>query len=724
MRPTFPSLSPKYLKQEERSLRWAKWLEAFIVLLTLSLIGGAYFWDKTERRALSQRQMDQAHWVLAYSLRNAETILRTMRAAIQSHPYFDATDWSRHIQSLKPASKDNCGLAYAPFLIGPADARGRLGPFLAAEISPPGQRPEYVPILHSATFDEGAPPPFGADGWVDTERRRAMEEARDTGGITATAPSRWLENDGHEGSLGVTLFAAVYRGGGAPASLAARRESLHGFVILSMSARRLQSLLQNEIGGKTLALEDPDAPAARRTLFTPALKTSGDASFTATLPVGDRRWRLSLPAGPPPPGGARLTGWAMGTGLLIIVATAALLFGNKKTLEESFRMAQSLTQELGQSVLFLDSILQELPTVVYVKDAEKLRFVHVNPAGERLLGISRWELIGRRNHECFHPEEAAIFEEHDRAALAAQRPIETAMEVVTTRSDHRRLTRVRRVPIKDAQGHFRHLLCVVEDITEQKYYEDALKQAIADAETANRTKSAFLAQMSHELRTPLNSVIGFSNLLLKNKRGSLDNEDILRLRKIQSNGTHLLELINSILDLSRVEAGRMPVEKSAFDLSQLVTETVEQLGGGLLEEGRVVLLSEIPKEPTPIESDPGKLKQVIINLIGNAIKFTPQGSVTVRVVSAPGGAPRSLEVIDTGIGIPPDKVDRIFEAFQQVDAGTARRFGGTGLGLTVSRALVELLGYRMELESQVGKGSVFRVVFSPASAPAPVNFGG
>jgi two-component system sensor histidine kinase/response regulator len=327
-------------------------------------------------------------------------------------------------------------------------------------------------------------------------------------------------------------------------------------------------------------------------------------------------------------------------------------------------------------------------------------------------------MIGRRNDDCFLPEEAAVFEANDRAVADTGRPVETSVEIVTSRTRKRRLTRVRRVPIKDANGDFRYILCVVEDITEQKYFEAALRQAKIDAESANRAKSAFLAQMSHELRTPLNSVIGFANLLLKNKKGQLTPEDILRLQKILGNGRHLLDLINSILDLSRVEAGRMPVNKARVSLGSLVNETVDQLAGNLPENGPVILRTEIPADIQPMETDAGKLKQVLINLIGNAMKFTPRGSITVRAQTDDRGDPVSLSVTDTGVGIPPDKLGRIFEAFQQADNSTARQYGGTGLGLTVSRALVNLLGYRLDLESEVGRGSTFRVVFR-AAPPSP-----
>jgi signal transduction histidine kinase/DNA-binding response OmpR family regulator/CHASE3 domain sensor protein len=234
------------------------------------------------------------------------------------------------------------------------------------------------------------------------------------------------------------------------------------------------------------------------------------------------------------------------------------------------------------------------------------------------------------------------------------------------------------------------------------------------AEDANRAKSAFLATMSHELRTPLNSVIGFANLLLRNRAQNLGEQDLQFLSRIRDNGTHLLNLINDVLDVSKIEAGRMEVHPVPTDLVPLVRETAAQLGGQAATR-EVELHTESPEGLVPVEVDPSRLRQVLINLIGNALKFTERGSVTVRVVAEIGGRPLRIDVIDTGVGIAEDRLDAIFEAFTQADATTERRFGGTGLGLTISRQILRLMGADLSVTSTLGKGSTFSVVF-PASA--------
>ena len=230
------------------------------------------------------------------------------------------------------------------------------------------------------------------------------------------------------------------------------------------------------------------------------------------------------------------------------------------------------------------------------------------------------------------------------------------------------------------------------------------------AEQANCAKSTFLANMSHELRTPLGSIIGFANLLRKNKHHNLRAQDLAYLERIQANATHLLSLINAMLDLSKIEAGQTDLQMTQVALNTLIPEVLEQLEGSK-PYPRVPLHAALPLTIAPVLTDASKLKQILINLIGNALKFTPEGTVTVRVEAEPTThRPISIAVIDTGIGIPPERCEAIFEHFQQADNSTARQYGGTGLGLAISRALCQLLGYQLTVESIVGQGSTFRIM--------------
>lgn len=230
------------------------------------------------------------------------------------------------------------------------------------------------------------------------------------------------------------------------------------------------------------------------------------------------------------------------------------------------------------------------------------------------------------------------------------------------------------------------------------------------AEQANCAKSTFLANMSHELRTPLGSIIGFANLLRKNKHHNLQAQDLVYLERIQANSTHLLSLINAMLDLSKIEAGQTDLQMSQIALNTLIPEVLEQLEGSK-PYPRVPLRAALPPVLAPVLTDANKLKQILINLVGNALKFTPEGTVTVRVEVEPTThCPISIDVIDTGIGIAPERREAIFEHFQQADNSLAWKYGGTGLGLAISRALCQLLGYQLTVDSTVGQGSTFRII--------------
>ena len=242
-----------------------------------------------------------------------------------------------------------------------------------------------------------------------------------------------------------------------------------------------------------------------------------------------------------------------------------------------------------------------------------------------------------------------------------------------------------------------------------------LEVAKIRAEEANQTKSAFLANVSHELRTPLNSVIGFTNIMLKNKAKNLKEQDLTYLERILENGKHLLELIEDVLDLSRIEAGRMDIRRSSVSLEILIHETIAQIEGKLIGK-EMTIVAEFPNPMKPIDTDPGKFKQILINLLGNAIKFTEHGSIRVRVaVDQPTRRPVRVDVVDTGIGISRDQQKAIFEPFTQGDDKKTRKYGGTGLGLAISRTLCDLLGYTMEVQSEVGIGSTFSILLGRQS---------
>jgi signal transduction histidine kinase len=267
-------------------------------------------------------------------------------------------------------------------------------------------------------------------------------------------------------------------------------------------------------------------------------------------------------------------------------------------------------------------------------------------------------------------------------------------------------------PLANADGEIVGALGTLIDVSDRRRYEAELLRARDAAEAASRAKSGFLSRMSHELRTPLNSVIGFARVLRRNGAGRLEAQDLQYLDRIQANGEHLLKLVNDVLDVARIEAGRVAVDTGMVQVDALVREVVEQLEGQSRAPG-VALRAEVPPVPIVMETDSRLLRQVLINLVGNAIRFTHQGHVIVRLVTEPRThRPMRIDVADTGIGIPADRQRAIFEPFEQADSTTTRAYGGTGLGLSIARSLCEALGYDLTVESTPGVGSTFSIGLS------------
>jgi PAS domain S-box-containing protein len=285
--------------------------------------------------------------------------------------------------------------------------------------------------------------------------------------------------------------------------------------------------------------------------------------------------------------------------------------------------------------------------------------------------------------------------------------------------------------VRDARGRPLFYEGTVRDITELRRAEAAATAARYQAEAANQAKSAFLARISHELRTPLNAILGFSEMLRSEWLGPLGNRRYREFADdIFTSGTHLLSLIDDILDLSRIEAGRVELREEVFPVADLV-DAVFRFLHARAESGRLAFTVDLPDELPPIRADRRAMKQVLLNLLSNAIKFTPAGGRVACLANHDADGAIRLQVLDTGIGIAAADIARVLEPFGQIDSGLARQHRGAGLGLPISRALVELHGGRFDLASEPGKGTTAsiwlppeRVVLpahEPASRPHPVT---
>ncbi|WP_025693194.1 PAS domain S-box protein [Paenibacillus zanthoxyli] len=365
-------------------------------------------------------------------------------------------------------------------------------------------------------------------------------------------------------------------------------------------------------------------------------------------------------------------------------------------------------KELLESRNFLDVIINHIPVMIYVKDAEDLKIYKANQACADFLERSPEEINGLSNTDLFPPEVARKQSAMDRKVLESGQAL-SEIEILPGDSEQGTLRYVQtsKLPIMDADGNALFLLGVSEDITELKQKESELTQALYMAEEATAAKSEFLANMSHEIRTPMNAIIGLAHLALKTELSPKQRD---YLSKIHNAGTSLLGIVNEILDFSKVESGKLELEVTEFELPEVMTDAVAMSSQSASDKGLELMYYTPADVPVNLTGDPLRLQQVLTNLVSNAVKFTEKGEVVVRVEQVHRVHHRvklKFSVRDTGIGLSKEAEARLFQAFTQADNSTTRKFGGTGLGLAISRKLVEMMGGNLWAESKAGEGSTF-----------------
>lgn len=378
------------------------------------------------------------------------------------------------------------------------------------------------------------------------------------------------------------------------------------------------------------------------------------------------------------------------------------------------------------------TLFEYAPYGIVIADAQS-NYIDANPSMCQMLGYEHAELV-RLNAT-------------DIVADSETQYISPALNEITSQAAYEREWQFRRkngtmfaAEVIATQMPDGNLLGVIRDISERKAVQKALydlnislerkvlertaelKEALVRAEAADRVKSAFLATMSHELRTPLNSIIGFTGILLQGLAGPLTDEQKKQLSMVRSSGRHLLDLINDVLDLSKIEAGQFEVRKEAFSVATSIQSVVD-LTSPLARKKDLALLFEVPQGLPMMTSDRRRFEQILINLVTNAIKFTMQGHVkiTANVLAAqsvePGGTTLRIEVQDTGMGIQAEHLNSLFQPFRQVDTGLSRQHEGTGLGLAICRRLAGLMGGTVAAASTLSEGSTFTLTLPLESTP-------
>ncbi|MBF0183799.1 MAG: PAS domain S-box protein [Magnetococcales bacterium] len=421
----------------------------------------------------------------------------------------------------------------------------------------------------------------------------------------------------------------------------------------------------------------------------------------------------------------------IGSSLLVALLVGLFLYRLLRGMEWRLAHAQ---QALQQSEKRTRAILDTAMDAIISIDEES-RILEFNPAAERIFGFTRREVLGKDVTDTIIPlelrdrhrqgmarylatgEKKVINRAIEQIAIDAKGnrlPVDLSITVVSDQSATfftaflRDITERRRMleSLRDSYTvleRTNHKL--ITEVAEHRQTMTQLETAVQRAEAANLAKSQFLATMSHEIRTPMNAIVGMCDLLYDSKHLKQEEHDYVRV--MRQAGETLLALINDILDLSKIEAGQMVLEQVPFDLQQLVVNAAELVRVRAIDKGLLILIEQGVELPKPLLGDPQRLQQVVLNLLSNAIKFTVQGMITVRMgMIAQKGC--WIEVQDTGIGIDPEMQEAIFQPFTQAEMSTSRRFGGTGLGLTICRRLVKQMGGEITVSSELGKGSLFR----------------
>lgn len=611
---------------------------------------------------------------------------------------------------------------------------------------------DYFPIQFIQPFDHRRAL-WGLDLSLHPECQRGMQRARETGTLAATPPLT-LGGDG-DLPLGTYAFLPRYREGRPHDTPADRAENLEGYLVVivdlaTLMRRSLEEARLTEVDAHLIDVSDSRSP---QTIF-PRPGSAPPTDLNSAKDMDGPHWTTSFEwAGrsfhvetkPTAtfvaantsyfPWGMLAAGLAF-TGLLaayvnslvsrtrkvqmqVARRTQQLVQANRR-LEVEIAERRSATDELRQTTAFLDSIIENIPIGLFIKDAQELRIERFNKAGEAITGIAREKMLGKSDYDLFPQEEADFFVQKDREVLSSGRLVEIPEEVIRTPHGDR-ILRTKKIPLLDSSGQARHLVGITEDITDRKQAEAELKRAKEAAEAATKAKSEFLANMSHEIRTPLNGIVGMTELALDTE---LTGEQREYLGLVKTSADHLLNVINDILDFSKIEAGKLDLEMVEFDLRETLDDTVATLATRAHKKG-LELASYVSEDvPEVLLGDPFRLRQILVNLLGNAIKFTEQGEVVLRVEKSGYTGDRvelTFSICDTGIGISPEQQLKLFQAFSQADTSTTRKYGGTGLGLAISSRLVQMLGGVLHIDSQAGKGSTFSFTIPLSIAASRVS---
>ncbi|WP_332879399.1 CHASE domain-containing protein [Massilia sp. S19_KUP03_FR1] len=730
-----------------RAADWLHWT-VFLGAMVLTIVAWQYVTRATEQRAAEQfnREIADVQRLVGDRIAAYSQILHSARFALHGTDEIDAQDWHDYVGGIGLADKypgiQSLGIALKATNKDALERRMRADGVAGFTVWPAGQRDVYVPVVRFEPSTALNALALGFDIMSEPVRRAALLRAMDFDTLALTGKVTLVQERGVARQNGFLMFLPVYRHGAAHSTTTERRQALEAYVF---GAFRMDDLMAGIFGSTPpVAIEifdgNSSAPASRLYASALSAQDAAHAAYrgTTSMAVGDAVWTLRLVSLP-----VFDAGIDRAKGLIVLFAgalIALLMFSITRALrvssDDALALASQMTAALRRS---------ERRFAVLVDSAGEFAIIATGLDGvidvfsvgaERMLGYRADELIGLQTPALLHlPAEVALRAAELSAATGV--PVDGfevfVSQARTGAAETREWTYLCKdgssVPvqltvsaIRDGDGALTGFLGIARDITEQKMADKALRWAMLRADQASQAKSEFLANMSHELRTPLNAVLGMAQLLDHSALEQTQQRDVAAIR---SAGVALLAIVNDILDFSKIEAGKLEIEQAPFRLDALAATLATMMSLNAQERPLMLTVALDPALPALVTGDSLRLQQVLINLAGNAIKFTEQGEVAVRFESAArsdGGLTLRVMVSDTGIGMSAGTIDKLFGAFEQADSSTTRRFGGTGLGLAISRRLVELMGGSISVESVPSHGSVFTLLLPlgvPAQQPAP-----
>jgi PAS domain S-box-containing protein len=658
-----------------------------------------------------------------------ESYLETLyhvRSAFAASSFVDRDEFTLLVSRDVERFEGNQAIAWLPLVRGEdrkemeANARNEIDPefFIADRVSdsetkPAAERERYFPAYYIVPIE----PNSGYLGMDIAGLPGRMETLMKSALINAPVVSTRLDYfRAHEGKYSVLVALPIYYNDMPLEKPTQREAALKGIVIIVVEVGpMIEAILARYTrpAGLTMTFEDVEGASERQFMYHhdsrlqsathTDTETSADdwLSTTAMMAFADRQWRIRVNSASEtlyPRSNPDYLWLSLG---LVFFAFGLAVYLHKAALRH---------RERARTLAYQSALLDSIPNPIFVKDVDAV-FTACNRAYAEAFGIDRDDFIGKTVLELdYLSEDARQAAQLDDLELIQRGGLSRKETTLRHADGEMHDSMYWRTTFEVEAGQIEGMIGLLIDITDLKKLQQDLEQARKTAEGANRAKSAFLANMSHELRTPMNAILGYSEMLTEEAEDQELDDFVPDLKKINQAGTHLLALINDVLDLSKIESGKIEAYAEDIDINSMLDQVIETTQP-LIAKNDNQLKVERGERLGAAHQDITKLRQALFNLLSNAAKFTKSGTITIdaRRSRIDDEDWLTFAVIDTGIGIPPDKIDVVFEEFAQADDSTTRNYGGTGLGLAISRRFCRLLGGDLVLESETGKGSTFTI---------------